>query len=87
MGWVDQGKSLKEIDSVIFSLKPGEISPVIEAAGAFHIFRVEEFRPAEKANLDSVKDLVRDRLYEIKGATLYKEWIDKLKEHAYISIK
>ena len=87
LGWVDQGKSLKEIDQVIFTLKPGDVSPVIQTTGGFHIFRVEEFRPAEQANLGSVKDLVRDRLYEKKGAALYKEWVDKLKEHAYISIK
>ncbi len=87
IGFLDQGRGMKEIDVVLFKLKAGDISPVIEAGGAFYIFRVEEFRPAEQATLDSVKDLVQDKLFQKKGSVVYKEWIDKLKENAYISIK
>lgn len=87
IGFLDQGKGMKEIDAVLFKLKAGDISPVIEAGGAFYVFRVEEFRPAEQARLDSVKDLVQDKLFQKKGSVVYKEWIDKLKENAYISIK
>ncbi|MCM8811993.1 MAG: peptidylprolyl isomerase [Candidatus Omnitrophica bacterium] len=86
IGFLDQGKSLKEIDSVLFNLKPGEISPVIETAAGFHIFRIEGFRPAEQAPLESVKDVIRDKLYNQKGGAMYQEWIRKLKENAYISI-
>ncbi len=87
VGFLEKGKSLKEIDKVLFTLKEGEISPVIKTSTGFNIFRVEAIRPAHQAALEDVKDKVQDKLMQEKGATRYKEWIEKLKQDAYISVK
>ncbi len=86
VGFLEQGKGLKEIDQVLFTLKPGEISPVIKTPIGFYIFRVESIRPGRQATLEEVQTQVRDRLFQEKGSSRYKEWIAKLKEDAYISI-
>jgi len=87
IGFLEKGKSLKEIDQVIFKLREGEISPVIKIPTGFNIFRVEAVRPPRQATLEEVKDSVHDKLTQEKGTARYKEWIEKLKQNAYISIK
>ncbi len=87
IGFLEKGKGLKEIDKVLFTLKEGEVSPVIKTSTGFNIFRVEAIRPAHQATLEEVKDKVQDKLMQEKGAARYKEWIEKLKQDAYISIK
>ncbi len=87
LGFIEKGKSLKEIDQALFSLSVGQITPVIKASTGFHIFRVEAVRPARQAELDEVKDKVRDRLFQDKTQTRFKDWIAKLKAESYISVK
>lgn len=87
IGFLEKGKSLKEIDKVLFTLKEGDISPVIKTPSGFNIFRVEAIRPPHQAALEEVKDGIQDKLMQEKGTARYKEWIAKLKENAYISIK
>ncbi len=87
MGFLEKGKSLKEIDQTLFTLKVGEISPVIKTSLGFHLFRVEAIRPVHQAALEEVQDRIRLRLFQEKGAQRYLEWIAKLKENSYISVK
>ena len=85
IGTLEQGKNLKEIDEVLFGLSPGEISPIVKTPSGFHIFRIESVRPAHRALLEEAQSQIRERLFQEKSATRYKEWIDRLKAEAYIS--
>jgi peptidyl-prolyl cis-trans isomerase SurA len=38
LGWIEPGLLKPEVEQAVFSLKPGEISPVIESDYGFHIF-------------------------------------------------
>ena len=87
IGYLERGKSVKEIDDVLFSLKEGEISPVIKNAAGYHIFRVESIRPARHATLEEAKKHIQERIFQDKTAARYKEWIARLRAGAYISIK
>lgn len=48
-------------DSVLFTLSPGEVSPVVATDEGFVFYRVERRRAPE---FDAVEDIVRDRLTE-----------------------
>lgn len=87
IGYLEKGKSHKEIDQALFALKEGEISPVIKTAAGYHIFRAESIRPARRAALEEVKDEIHRRLFQEKTAARYKEWIARLRAGAYISVK
>lgn len=46
----------------IFSLSPGQTTPIVEADYGFHIFRVLEKRPAEELPLAAVEEEIREIL-------------------------
>jgi peptidyl-prolyl cis-trans isomerase D len=55
LGWVVRGQTVKNFENSAFSLKPGEISPVITTEYGFHILQVQEKQDAHMQSLDEVK--------------------------------
>lgn len=87
IGWVTRGRLMPEIEGAVFALEPGEISPVVRSSLGYHIFRMEERRPPHTKPIAEVQKEIRDALYREKFLQRYTEWIGKLKERAYISVK
>lgn len=55
LGWVVRGQTVKNFETAAFSLKPGEISPVISTEYGFHILQVQEKQDARLQPFDEVK--------------------------------
>jgi parvulin-like peptidyl-prolyl isomerase len=87
IGMLEKGKNRKEIDSVLFDLRAGQISPVIKTPSGFHIFLIESARPSRQAELSEVQDEIENRLLQEKGSVRYSNWIAKLRADSYISVK
>ncbi|HDL09989.1 MAG TPA: hypothetical protein ENG39_01880, partial [Candidatus Omnitrophica bacterium] len=62
-GWIERGKFRKDIEDVVFSLNPGQISPVIETETGFYIFQVVEKSPSRIKEFEEVKDKIYQILY------------------------
>ena len=68
LGWIRRGKTVPEFERWIFSLPPGQLSPVVETSFGYHVIRVDRVQPSEvkarhvlvMAKVDSA-DLVRAR--------------------------
>lgn len=86
MGYVRKGKLLKELDSIAFSLKEGEISDLIETPGGFYIVMVWEKRKTGFMPFQEVKDLAENLLFQEKSERMYKGWLYEMKASAYIEI-
>lgn len=60
LGFVTRGMLAPDLEKVVLSLKPGEISEVVKTQLGFHLFKVEEKRAAKAVVFKDVeKDLTR----------------------------
>lgn len=87
MGYLAKGQMLTEIDEVIFNLGIGEVSGLIKTKLGYHILKIED-RTAERVKEPSeVQDKIEEIIFKEKFEQRFKEWMEKLKENAYISIR
>lgn len=87
MGWVERGRLIPEIEQAVFALQPGQISPVVKSTLGYHVFRLEEYRPVQTKPIADVQGEIRNALLQEKFQQRYREWIAKLRDRAYITIK
>ena len=87
IGWVERGRLIPEIEQAVFAMEPGQISPVVKSSLGYHVFRLEEKRTARTKPIAEVQGEIRDKLYQQKYRARYAEWMAKLKERAYITVK
>lgn len=87
LGLIEKGGMIKEIDDVIFSLKTGDVSDIVESPLGYHIFKVTEKIPARQIEFDAVKQDIEDLIYKEKVNKKMKKWLKELRKNAYISIK
>lgn len=83
MGYLKMGAINKELENIIFPLKPGEISKVEKAPFGFHIFKVEQRKPAGIADFEEAKDRIRNEIArerkKIKARQLSEDILKKVK--------
>lgn len=70
----------------LFRLNKGAITEPIKIDEAFYIFRILEKKPQKIIPLSEVKETIWRKIYKEKFNKRLKEWINSLKEKAYIKI-
>ena len=55
LGWITRGQTVPNFDKAAFSLKPGELSGIVETEYGYHIIQVEKKEPATVKPFDEVK--------------------------------
>lgn len=87
LGFFHKGELLPEIEQAAFSLEKGEISPVIKTSLGFHIIRVvdRDLTGDSQSWQDQARE-IKGMLYNIEFEKLLQEYINDLKEKAYIEI-
>ncbi len=74
LGFRGKGRFGEAVDSVVFRLKPGEISDVFEAPGAIHLFKALEERPQPLAEARGViVETLKGRILQASIASLVHE--------------
>jgi peptidyl-prolyl cis-trans isomerase SurA len=85
-GWVER-KTLNEgLAKVAFSLKTGEISPIIQLDNAYYILMVEQKKPAVTKPLSEVQGEIVQALTQEERLKGQEQWLRELREKAYIRI-
>lgn len=75
LGWVTRDQLVGPLSNAVFSLQPGEISPVVQSRFGFHVATITDRRPAERISLEEASDQVeaflrRQRTTEAVGELL-----------------
>lgn len=81
MGFFQRGELPVEIEDVVFSLKVGELSPVVKSSFGYHIFKVTEKKGAMLLPLKNVEKRIAEILLYKKRDSLEKELIDESKRN------
>lgn len=86
MGWFTRGSLPETIENVVFKLKPGQVSRILESPYGYHIFEVEKTEKAGKASFSEVKERIRADLKKEKEGAAYREWLKRLRKEATVEI-
>jgi peptidyl-prolyl cis-trans isomerase SurA len=85
-GWIDERTLNESLTKIAFSLKPGDVSDVIELAGSYYLLYVEAKKPEVTKSLAEVHDDIENKLLEERRQQAQQKWIASLREKAYIWI-
>jgi len=87
MGQMSRGEFIPHLEEAIFSLEPGKITKVLESDIGYHIFLLEGIQEAQVQDFETSKEAIEGYLYQQKNAENFKEWVERLRKDAYISIR
>jgi parvulin-like peptidyl-prolyl isomerase len=83
-GWIDDKTLSAPLSQVAFSLKPGEISKVVDLGGNHYILKVEARQGGEVKPLKDVRADIEARLRQEQAQQLQEHWLASLRSKAYI---
>ena len=76
-----------EAEAVLFSLKPGELGPVIDLGFGFHVVKVTEHQYGGQKPFDAkTQGEVRRKLQNLIADREYKRIVDELKRKATVKV-
>ncbi len=79
MGWYEKGDLPPEMEDVVFSLSPGEVSQVVKTPMGYHIFRLDKREAQRMLSFSEVKEKIKEKLLEEKKEQALSKWLEKLK--------
>ncbi|MGB9682764.1 MAG: peptidylprolyl isomerase [bacterium] len=84
MGWIGRGAVDSALENVLFSLKKGEMTPIVKTAFGYEIAQVQDKKAARSVPFNEVKDKVRESYIADMVQKNYSTWIQGLKASANI---
>jgi parvulin-like peptidyl-prolyl isomerase len=86
MGEIKRGELSGQVEDIIFSLKPGQISEWIETSSGFYLFKIKEHSSPQPLDFSQAQTQIKNILFNQKMHEKLDKWIASLKEKAYINI-
>jgi peptidyl-prolyl cis-trans isomerase SurA len=85
-GWIERNTLNEELTKVAFSLRPGEVSPVIGIENTYYILMVDARRSASIKPMTDVRDEIEKNLIQQERMKVQQRWLETLRRKAYIKI-
>jgi parvulin-like peptidyl-prolyl isomerase len=86
LGTFRTGELLPGFEEAAAKLKPGEISGLVRTRAGMHIIRVEARKDGGYKPFEAVQEEIKATLLEAKTERKYQEWLETLRQSAYIKI-
>ncbi len=87
LGWFARGELDEVIEKVVFSLRQGEVSRVIESPYGFHIFELLNFKEEGIRPFPETIKEIESKITMERREIMYTNWLDNLKMQFPVSIK
>jgi parvulin-like peptidyl-prolyl isomerase len=85
LGYFAAGEMPQEFN-VVFGLARGGVSGVVKSPYGFHIFKLEDRRPAGKRSLDEVSQEINARLIQEKQEKRFRTWMNDLRSRTKFEV-
>ncbi|KMY65860.1 hypothetical protein AAU61_19655 [Desulfocarbo indianensis] len=82
--WLSRGHMPEALEEKIFSLKPGKLAGPMASDYGFHVVRVLDKKPAQKADLTQAAEAIQRRLTADKMESLAEQWLEDLRGQAKV---
>lgn len=86
LGYFTKGQMAKPFEEAAFSLKPGQVSGVVETEFGYHLIKVEDHQEARMVTFDTVKEQIRSRLRGEANRLKAEELLRKIARDAGMEI-
>ena len=87
LGTFERGKMVPEFELVVFSMQPGEISPVFKTQFGLHVATVLARNEAVAMTLDEAKPHMQKRLQEDAKNETIRTWLQAQREKADVEVQ
>ncbi len=88
LGYLTKGNMIPELEAVVFSMKPGEVSGIIQSDFGYHVFKLDDVREALVAvRIEDVREQIMNSIMLEKRKKAYGEFLDSLKASAKIEYR
>jgi peptidyl-prolyl cis-trans isomerase D len=67
LGWIQRGMLGEQIESILFSMKSGDLTGVLVARDGLHILKIEEVKEEKQKSFEEVKDQILQALKKEKA--------------------
>lgn len=85
LGYFARGEMPSEFN-VVFALQKNELSSVVKSPYGFHIFRLEDRRPAGMRGFDEVTAEISKTLLQEKQNELFRKWMKELRSRTKFEV-
>jgi peptidyl-prolyl cis-trans isomerase SurA len=85
-GWIERNTLNEELTKVAFSLRAGEVSPVVSIDNTYYILMVEARKNASIKPITEVRDEIEKNLIQQERTKAQQRWLETLRQKAYIKI-
>ena len=87
IGFFQKGEMIPMLEAVVFRMKVGEVSEVIQSTQGFHLLKVTDIRAGSIAPFEEIKAQVTEDYYREEVTKLYAKWLDDLKNRSNVEVK
>ena len=86
LGYISKGRMVPEFEAAAFSLKPGEVSGIVETRFGYHIIKLDDIRKGKRVAFDKVKASLVRRMEQEFGTEKTKDYVSLLRKNAKVEI-
>jgi len=84
LGYFRRGQMVKPFEEAVFTLRPGEVSDIVETEFGYHLIKVIDKKPETTIVYEDIKDRLEHHLKQEKVQREVSLYVEKLKEKAKV---